>query len=157
MSRELSDDFLRAIYEQESSEILLTFVRLNHPDWNEELRLVNYVEQVTKGGLVYNPWSFSVQLPDDEEEGTPILKWRASNVETDIVQMMRGVTGDINATVMLALRSSPNINEVGPFDVVMQEVKYDEETLKGDMSIDPILDENFCSLRMNPSNAPGLF
>lgn len=155
--RLLSPTFLRAIHAQDSEQVLLPLVRLSHPDWDDDVRLVPDWQPIMHQGAEYIPYAFEITLPDDDAEGLPVLRWVADNVSREIVMLMRGVTDKITARVVWVLASTPDFIEAGPFDVEMAAVEYDAQTLSGTMQIEPILDEPFGYLTMTPKTAPGLF
>lgn len=155
--RLLSPTFLRAIHGQESAEVLLPLVRLSHPSWDDDVRLVPDWQPLTHGGALYQPYPFEITLPDDDAEGLPVLRWAADNTSRELVMKLRAVTNKILARVVWVLASQPDFVEAGPFEVEMTAVEYDAQTLSGTMQVEPILDEPFGHLTMTPKTAPGLF
>lgn len=155
--RLLSPTFLAAIHGAESAEVLLPLVKLSHPDWPEDIRIVPDWNAITHQSEQYTPYAFQITLPDDDEVGVPVLKWTADNVSREIVMLMRGVTDKITARVVWVLASQPDTIEAGPFDVEMTAVEYDAQTLSGTMQVEPILDGPFGHMTMTPKTAPGLF
>lgn len=155
--RLLSQAFLQAIHGQESDQVLLPLVRLSHPSWEDDVRLVSDWQAITHQGKEYVPYAFEISLPDDDAEGLPVLQWVADNVSRELVVMLRAVSDKITARVVWVLASQPDFIEAGPFDVEMAAVEYDAQTLSGTMQIEPILDEPFGYLTMTPKTAPGLF
>lgn len=155
--RLLSPTFLRAIHGAESAEVLLPLVKLSHPAWADDIRIVPDWNAIMHQAEQYTPYAFEITLPDDDEVGIPVLKWAADNVSREIVMLMRGVTDKITARVVWVLASQPDMIEAGPFEVEMTAVEYDAQTLSETMQVEPILDEPFGFLTMTPKTAPGLF
>ncbi|MBU3262058.1 DUF1833 domain-containing protein [Roseovarius sp. PS-C2] len=155
--RVFSPVFLNAIHAQESGEVLLPLMRLSHTDWATDLRFVPDWQEITHGGEVYSPYAFEVSLPDDEDQGIPVLRWTADNVSQELIVQLRQVRGPISAYVVWVLASQPDTIEVGPLDLEIQAAEYDAQTISGTMGIEPILEEQFGYLEMTPSTAPGLF
>lgn len=155
--RQLSQNFLRAIYAQQSDEVLLPLVKLSHPDWDDDVRIVPDWKPLTHQGEEYLPYAFELGLPDDDAEGIPVLQWVADNVGRELVAQLRTTRDKITARVVWVLASSPDYVEAGPFLVEMTAVEYDAQTLSGTMQIEPILDEPFGHMTMTPKTAPGLF
>ena len=155
--RTLSTSFLRAIHAQESAEVFLPLLKLSHADWDDDLRIVPNGEAVTHGGEEYQPWAFEVTLPDDADEGLPVLRWQADGINQELVIRLRSVMGAISARVVWVLASQPDMVEAGPFDLEITAADYDAFSVSGVMSIEPILDEQFGFLTMTPKTTPGLF
>lgn len=155
--RLLSPAFLRAIHGQESDQVLLPLVRLSHPDWADDVRLVPNWEAIRHQGEDYLPYAFEITLPDDDAEGLPVLRWVADNVSRELVMLLRAVSDKIAARVVWVLASQPDFVEAGPFEVEMVAAEYDAFTLSGTMQIEPILDEPFGYFTMTPKTTPGLF
>lgn len=155
--RALSPVFLRAIHGAESQQVLLPLVRLSHPSWPDDVRIVPDWRPLVHQGAEYLPYAFEIALPDDDAEGLPVLRWVADNVSRDLVAALRAVTDKVSARVVWVLASQPDFVEAGPFDVEMTAVEYDAQTLTGTMQIEPILDEPFGYFQMTPRTTPGLF
>lgn len=148
---------LAAINAEASGEVLLPLMRFSHPDWDQDIRIVPDWRELTHQGEIYSPFSFEVTLPDDEDEGIPVLRWSADNVSQELIVEIRKVTGPISTRVVWVLASQPDTIEAGPFDLEVRAVEYTAETIGGTIGIEPVLEEQFGYLTMTPKNAPGLF
>lgn len=155
--RVLSPVFLQAAHGESSSEVLLPLVKLSHASWGADIRLVPDWQEITHGGEVYSPYAFEITLPDDSDEGFPVLNWTADNVSQELIVQFRAVTDPISARVVWVLASQPDTIEAGPFDLELRGIEYDAFTISGAFSLDPILEEQFGNKNFTPSNAPGLF
>ena len=155
--RLLSPTFLAAIHAQESGEVFLPLVKLSHSAWGDEVRYVPNWEEITHGGEIYSPFPFEVALPDDEDEGVPVLRWTADNVSQELIVKLRAATSPISARVVWVLASQPDTVEAGPLDLSIRAAEYDATTIQGTMTISPILERPVSKKAMTPKNAPGLF
>lgn len=154
---QLTTEMIEAMMAAETSEVMLTFCTFDHPSWGAPIRLVDYNVAVTSNTFQYTPFPFKIQLPNDEDQGFPVLRFQADNVDQIIIQEFRATTGAVQADVFWALLSDPDVAQAGPFSVEIQGFNYNKQTIEGIMTIEPVLDEPFGVLVMNPSNAPGLF
>jgi len=152
-----SQRFIRASNAQESEEVLLPLISLSHPDWAQPERLVPDRNPVVHQGMEFLPAAFEISLPDDVEEGAPVMNWTADNTDLRLVGLLRQVRNKIYAEVFWVLASTPDIIEAGPFETEMTSAEYDADTLGGGLTVEPILDEQFGYLSMTPATAPGLF
>ena len=153
----LSDNMLRAVQMPETGEVFLPLVRLSHADWASDLRLVCNDEPISHGGEIYEPRAFSITLPDQDGESTPVVQWSVDAVLQDIIAEIRGATSKIDADVFYVLASTPDVVELEYSDLELTTVQYSETRIGGPLSIASILDEPFGYLTLTPNTAPGLF
>lgn len=142
---------------QETAEVFLTLIKLDHVDWDVPLYLVDNGEDIAHSSVVYQAFPFECRLPDDEDEGIPVLRWTAANVGREIIQKLRGLTGAVSATCSWIIASEPDTVQRGPFDVELKAVEYNALEISGVFGLDPILEEPFGHLTMTPSTTPALF
>ena len=157
MRSSLSALMLESVYAQNTDEVFVCLVKMEHSSWPSSVRFVSDVVALTHNLEVYDPYPFNMQLPDDEDEGLPILKWVSDNTTSDTVALLRSTTGSISVTVSWVLVSEPEIVQAGPFDVELNGVEYDMQTIQGALTIEPVLDDSYGHMNMTPANAPGLF
>lgn len=158
MRTTLSAAGLASINAQETSEVWLPLVVLDHEDFADPVRLVANIEAVTHSGDVFTPYPFTIALPDETDDlGAAVVRWVADNVSLEILDELRAVSGPIQGSVFWVLASDPDHIEIGPFDLELRGFKYNDMTISGQMTIEPILDAVFGALSMDPKNAPGLF
>lgn len=152
-----SPAFLRATNAEDSDQILVPLIELSHPEWPVPYRFVRDELPLVHQTYVYEPAAFDISLPDDAEEGAPIMDWSIDNTDLRLVDIIRSVRNQIYARVFWVLVSQPDFIEAGPFEVELVGAEYDADRLGGPMTLEPILDEPFGFLKMSPKNAPGLF
>lgn len=155
--RQVSDRLREAVYAQESNEVFIPIVKMSHPDWEDDVRIVRDNVALTHGGEVYQPFIFSIRLPDDEDEGFPVLRFSIENVSQALIANFRSFTGSVYARVSWVLAATPDVIEAGPFDVELTGIEYDSQAIGGTMSIEPILQEGYGHLMFTPKNTPALF
>lgn len=156
--RTLSSPLRRAIYAQESGEVLLTLVKLTHDDWENSLRLVRNGEAVVHDGQTYSPCGFTMSLPDDEDGGLPVVRWVIDGVDREVVIRLRSaISGPIEMRVRWVLASQPEVVDVEFAGLEIRSADYDAATVSGVATIEPILDEPVSRMRFTPQTAPGLF
>ncbi|EAU45067.1 DUF1833 family protein [Salipiger bermudensis] len=155
--RNLSDRLLAATYAQESAEVFVPIVKLTHSDWTESVRWVRDTVALVHGGETYSPFPFDLALPEDKDEGFPVLRFSAQNVTREIIGQLRKVRNEVLGEVSWVLAATPDVVEMGPFEVQITGIEYDALTINGVMTIEPILEEQFGFLEMTPSVCPGLF
>lgn len=157
MRSQFSAAMQTAIDAEATGEVILPLVKLTQSGWADEIRLVANTKAVTHQGAVYEPLGFEITLPDEEAEGVPVVNWEADNVDRRLVEALRLVSGAVSAELIWVLASSPDHIEIGPLNLEMRAAEYDALTVRGTMSVEPILERQFGHMVMNPANAPGLF
>ena len=157
MRTSLSASMLEAMNAQETGEVILPLVKLTQDGWNEAIRIVPNLEQITHLGEVYDPLAFEITLPDEEEAGVPVVEWRADNTDRRMVEALRAVDGTVKAEIVLIRASDPDTIEVGPIEVEMRAARYDAREISGTMGVEPILERPFGHMILSPKNAPALF
>ena len=155
--RNLSDRLLAATYAQESAEVFVPIVKLMHPTWADSVRWVRDTDPRVHGGETYLPFAFDLALPEDKDEGFPVLRFTVQNVTREIIGQLRQVRNEVLGEVSWVLAATPDVIEMGPFEVQITGIEYDALTINGVMTIEPILEEQFGFLEMTPSVCPGLF
>lgn len=157
MRSTLSSRMTQAMHAQDTGEVVLVLVTLSQEGWDEEVCLVPNTEPIMHLGKEFSPLAFDVSLPDEEEEGVPVLNWVADNTDRRLVQALRGVSGFVQAELVWILAGEPDVIQVGPLNVEMRAVEYDARTISGVMGVEPVLEMQFGHLVMNPKNTPALF
>tara|TARA_Y100000815_G_scaffold275364_1_gene313089 strand:+ start:2261 stop:2731 length:471 start_codon:yes stop_codon:yes gene_type:complete len=155
--RNLSDRLLAATYAQDSAEVFVPIVKLTHVQWADSVRWVRDTVALSHAGETYKPFPFDLALPEDKDEGFPVLRFTAQNVTREIIRQMRKVRNEVLGEVSWVLAATPDVVEMGPFEVQITGIEYDALTINGVMTIEPILEEQFGFLEMTPSVCPGLF
>lgn len=93
MRTTLSTQMLTAMHAQSTGEVILPLVKLTQDTWEEAICIVPNWEVVTHDGDDYQPLAFEIGLPDEEEEGVPVLNWTADNVDRRLVEALRVCRG----------------------------------------------------------------
>ena len=145
----------QSVHARSSGEVWLTLLKLEQGGWSEHL--VCDKLPVTHGGVVYEPFAFEVNLPDEEEQGVPVLDWRIDNTDRRLVSTLRQVTGAVTATITWVLASQPDTIERGPLNLELYAAKYDKTSVTGTMGVEPVLDRQCGYKTMTPSRTPGFF
>ena len=61
--REVSDTALRAMLAQETAEVFVPLLRIEHDSLSEPIRLAYNTESVTRTDGEYKPYPFKINLP----------------------------------------------------------------------------------------------
>lgn len=157
MSRNVSATFRAAAYAQETDQVFLVLVKIEHSSLNPPIRIVNNSTNITSGGEEYIGFPFEIELPDDTEDAPSRMSISFCNVDRQVVQAIRSLSGPPTITVSVVLASSPNTVEAGPYTMTLREADYDALRVSGHLLPEDFLHETYPKDAMTPSNFPGLF
>jgi len=166
MTRELSQNAKTAIYAQETSEVFITLVTINHEDFTDPIRICNDpyellpiagVRGVVSRDDEYVFLPFNINLPIQDDTGLAKATFSVDNVSREIVAAVRGVTSSLSVTIEIVLASDVNTPEITVPDFKLEAVTYDALTVQGDLTIEYYELEPIPSRRFTPSDFPGLF
>ncbi|MBU0598807.1 DUF1833 domain-containing protein [Patescibacteria group bacterium] len=157
MSRNLSLTARQAIFAQETAEVFLLLLTIDHDDLDAAIRVVNNAENITSNSLEYQAFPFEMNLPDDTEDALSQVTLTICNVDRQIVQAVRSISSPPTVTLNVILASDPDTVEAGPFEFTMKSADYDALTVTGSLAAEDILNEPFPADRYTPNLFPGLF
>lgn len=157
MSRSTTLTLRQAVNAQETDEVFLLLLTIDHAELGAPIRVVCDKADVTSGGDTYSQFAFQVSLPDDREDRPPRVTLRIDNVDRQIVQAIRTITSAPSVTLEVVLASDPDTIEAGPFDFELRSARYDALLVEGELGFEPVLDEPFPAQRFTPQLYPGLF
>ncbi|NOR27613.1 MAG: DUF1833 domain-containing protein [Lutibacter sp.] len=157
MSRTVSNTALQAMLAQETDEIFLTCLTIDHDDLASPILLVNDSTEIVRTAGTFLPFPFTITLPSDSEDTIPTVNLIIDNIDQSIVEVIRSIDTSPNVTMEIILASTPNVIEAGPYTFRWKTSTYDAFSVTSSLGYDDILDEPFPSLTFGPSNFPGMF
>lgn len=159
MARQVSLDGMRAMFAQETGEVPLMCLTLEHPSWDEgPIRVVYNTEAVVRAAGVFYPAPFDISLPNEQSEQVPQVTLTMLNMESSIVQEIKSITGRIKVTLEIVLASQPDVLEAGPFELYSMACTYDSEQIQATLGYEEdILNTLFPAEKYTPANSPGMF
>jgi hypothetical protein len=159
MPRSLSSVAKEAIFAQQTAEVFVVLLDLEHPNFAGTIRVCSNDIPVSSRGNLYVPFPFDVILPDESDDAVPRVTLRIDNVDRRIVSELRSVVTNVPVTVRMTvvLASSPDTIEVGPMEFSLRDVEYTATTVEGTLLYEDVLNESFPADSFTPSRFPGLF
>lgn len=158
MPRVLSAPAVRAILAQETAEVFVILLTIEHPTFAAAVRVCSDSVNTNSRGSVFQPFPFEVVTPGEDDSAPPRVTLRIDNVDRRIVQEVRRVSGEpMTVTVEVVLASSPDTVEAGPFEFSLRDVTYSALVVEGSLAFDDILNEPFPGVDFTPSVSPALF
>lgn len=157
MSRSVSTTARAAMYAAQTSEVFLELLEIDHADLSDPIRVVNNTEAIVHGGNTYLPFPFRVDLPDDVEGVISTAKLTIDNTDRQVVTAVRTVSTAPTVTLKIALASSSDIVEAGPFEFRLRNVEYNLHQVSGELVYEDRLNLDVPRLKFTPEHFPGLF
>lgn len=157
MVRSLSQAMLEGIFSQETKEVALIMLTIEHEDLSAPIRAVLNTENIVSRGETFLAAVFDVTFPTESADEVPRAKLRIDNVDRVIVQAVRSISGPPTVTLEVALASSPDTIEIGPYEFELTNVEYDELWVQGDIAYEDILNAAYPADTMTPADFPGIF
>lgn len=164
--RPLSNAAKMAMYAQQTSEVFIILVTLEHPDFTQPIRVASDsfellpdagVRGVVSRGVEYVYLPFTIELPQEDESGVFRATVSIDNISREVVQYVRQASSALKVSIEIVLSSSVDNVEISVPDFELQSVSYDSFTVSGDLSMEYYELEPFPARRFTPSDFPGIF
>lgn len=158
MSRTVSQTALQALLSQETDQIFLVTLKIDHSTLSEPLLFVNDQQDLTRSDGTYLAFPFQIRFPDDTEDNTPQVSIVIDNVDQRVIKTIRSLSTAPSITIEIVLRSQPNTPELGPFTMDLKGVDYDALQIRGEIGYEQdFLNEGFPADEFTPKTAVGMF
>ena len=157
MSRSVSSIFRSAVFSQETDEVFLLLLTIDHDDLAEPIRVSSDAVDTVSRGNTFVAYAFDLTLADDTDDGPQQMRISIDNVDRMIVEAVREISSPPDVTVEVVLHSDPDTVEVSFDGFTLTDVSYDVFTVSGTISTQSYLNEPYPGGSVLPSNFPGAF
>jgi hypothetical protein len=157
MSRTLSTTTIAAITAQQTNQVLLLALEIDHADLADPIRIVNNNENVTYDGETYSAFPFELNLPIDSDDRPASMSFTISNIDRSIVELIRSIDTKATVIVRVLLYGSPCTLESELPEFNMSQVTYDENVVTCEFVLESFTQERFPAGGFYPSAFPGMF
>lgn len=155
--RTLTLPAVNSMMAEDTSEVWLTLLTMNHVDLPEPIRVVNNLVNMTSRGNEYVAFPFEFNLPLDDAESLPSVQIKIDNIELLVMETIRGLSSPPNVVIEVVLASSPDLVEMAIYDMTMREANYDAQEITADLVIEDVLNQRWPANTYNPAQFAGLF
>jgi hypothetical protein len=156
--REVSVTALQAMLAQDTVEVFVPLLRIEHSGLAEPILLAYNTEQVVRSDGTYLPYAFQINLPKQVEDETPTLSVTIDNTDLEVNDKIRSLVGQPSVTFMVVLASNPESVEAGPFPLSLQQVDADAQSITGTLGYEmDIFAQQVPAQQYLPTNSQGLF
>jgi hypothetical protein len=156
MPRSLTSTALASANAQQTDEVWLVLLTIQHNDLEQPIRVVNNTEQIVSRGQTYVGFPFDFELPGEDADSPSKARLRIDNVDRRIVEVVRRISSPPLVTLEVILASAPDTVEFVFSGLTMREIDYDVTSVSGDLLFESIFAEPV-TYTMTPSRFPGLY
>lgn len=153
----VSTDFQQSAFAQETDDVWLILLTIEHTDLPATIRVVNNTEDVTSGGDTYTAFPFRIALPDSREGAPPRARLEIDNTSREITQAIRSITSAPTVTIEIVRAADPDTIEVSWPNFKLRNVRWDVGQVSGDLVLVDFTTEPYPGLKFTPAYFGGLF
>ncbi|OGP69691.1 MAG: hypothetical protein A2Y80_02185 [Deltaproteobacteria bacterium RBG_13_58_19] len=158
MSRVLSLAMLIAAYAQESEEVVMPLLTIDHPELEEPLRFCLNGEDITSRDEVYHAAVFDLLVPDDTADRPAQANLSFPNVGREMTALMEASLVPPTVTIEIILASNPDQVEISwPALQVQPGTKYNLQTATAALAGRRLNRESYPKGIISPSYFAGAF
>lgn len=156
--RQLSATALQAVMAQNTAEVFLSLLRIEHPDLAEPVLLVYDSQVLVRSDGTYMPYPFQILLPEQSDTQVPTVTLTVDNASLEVNNQIRSLVGPPKVTFMVVLASSPEVVEAGPFEMSLLSAVVNAGSISGTLGQEmDIFGQQVPGPMYLPSNSAGLF
>lgn len=149
---------LQALLAQNTAEVFVPLLRIEHPDLPAPILLAYNTETVHRADGDYLPYPFQINLPAQRDDQVSQVSITIDNTDLAVNDAIRALSGTPTVTLMIVLASTPDTIEAGPFVMALQQANADANTITGTLGQeDDVFAQNAPGQQFLPTNAAGLF
>ena len=142
---------------QQTSEVMLELLVIDHADMTSPLRLVNNTESIESNGDTYEPWPFKAALPTDDPDQEPRASIQISNVDLSVSIALDQLASRPTVTLGVVTLTDPDTYEYGPMTFDVSDERGDAQTITLDLVLQNLDQEPFPAMSFTPKLFPALF
>ena len=146
-----------AMFAQETGEVFLAVLKIDHPDFTTPIRVVNNTQDVTHNGFEWIAYPFDLMLPDSDEDREIVAHLSIDNVGREIAAAVRAAVNPPTVSVALIRADDPDPAEIVWPEFTLRNVAWDAAALTGDLVLLDISSEPYPAHQFTPNYFPGFF
>lgn len=156
MSRNLSPSTLEALNAQESGEVFIALITLEHEALTEPIRVNTSGASLIVGDVEYIDLPVTIVLPDEAPDRPPRSKLSIDNVDQRIGVAVRQINTAPTVHISIVTASDPETVDVAFPDFKLTNVTTTRPTVEGDLTLEEFTDEPYPAATFTRSRFPGV-
>lgn len=167
MSRAISSGLMGAMFAQETDEVAICLLTIEHEEMGTPIYLSNDpTTRVFDDPLVYATESrgqqflflpFDFTFPDDKSDSPPRVQLTVENIDRQLVGVLRSFSTPPTVTLEIVLASAPDLVEIALPGLQLANAQMDDTKIAIDLAADPLINEPFPAGSFTPGSFPGIF
>lgn len=152
----VSAETLKSMMARDTDEVYLLLITIDHPTFTTPIRVVNNTEDVVSNGNTFVALPFEAVLPTP---GTPTTTLKIDNVDREITDALIAADqadGKPSVTLEIVVAQRPDVVELGPFPMVLDNAPFDQLVVSGELSFGNELDQAYPGGTFNLADYPAL-
>jgi hypothetical protein len=141
---------------QDSSNLPLVLLEIDHSSLSEPIRVCNNKVNIMSNGEDYIGFPFEIILPDSKEDSPPTSKLRIDNVSREIGQAIRLISSPPSVTIKVVRQETPDVIEAEFTGMSMTNVSYDAFSVEADLQFEDLTKEPYPYLTFSPALFRGI-
>ena len=163
--RTLSSAALRAMFAQETGQLFLVLLTLDHPSLDVPIRVTSDGVKTFGPAGEHLPFPFQLELPDDREDQIQQARLTIDAIDLSLLKAIRSI-GNTPPTVKIEVvlatpaadnRSAEATSIEAEWTLTLRNVQYDAMTISGTLAFEDVLNEQFPRRLVTPATLPGAF
>ena len=157
MARTLSSGAVAALNAQETGEVFIVLLTIDHVDLAAPIRVSSDAVDTVSNAETYIAFPFELSLPTDLEDGPPRARLRIDNVDRQVVQAIRQINSPASVLIEIVRGADPDTVEASFPDFELREVSYSALFVEGDLVVEQFSAEPFPAKSFTPGDFPALY
>lgn len=124
--RSISLDAMRSLYAENTADVFVFAVSVDHPSWSEPMHLVADTHELVFDGVTYKPFTFTVPLLPQSDSTVPTVALKIDAVTQEFIEGLRSVASALSVGLSVFRRS--------PIDTLVTE-SYDTLTTESGVGL----------------------
>jgi len=153
----VSATFTSSAFAQETTDVWLVLLSIDHATLDEPIRVVNNTESVTSNGETFVGFPFEITLPDNKDGAPPRAQLAIDNVSREIAQALRTMTSAATVQIQVIRAAAPDTVEIEWPYFTLRNVKWDAAKVTGDLTFEDFVTEPYPAGKFVPAYFPGLY
>lgn len=170
MSRNISKKMRKHVQEEVDPLVKVFLITIRHKDLTEPIRAssdptvrvgedsINVIYGTVSRGQTFYYAGFDAMLVSDEDGSAPQTQLSLPNADRKIIEAIESMgPGPVAVDIELVFADTPDIVEIGLYDMELSKITYDESSVTGVISRDLLFQEPYPCKSFIPKDYPFLF
>jgi hypothetical protein len=147
----------QAAFVQDTDEIFLALLTIDHADLSSTIRVVNNNVDITSNSNTFTAFPFRLQLPDQKPDAAPRASLIIDNVSREIAQAIRSISTPATVLIQIIRAGDPDTIEKTFATFNLRNVRWNASSVSGDLVLEEMEKEPFPAGEFSPAEFPSMF